>query len=984
MFNIPPHGAFGDRLAQGLIRGFPFESRERSGEVGDNLALARTTILLPNRRAVRSVRDAFVRASGGALLLPRLTALGDLDDELMPELAESAEDLTDNPVVPPLERTIRLMPLIERWQQQTGRSRAKVETWRYAEALGRVLDLMQLYDADPRGLAGAVDTDLARHWQHTTAFLDIVAQHWPQALAQAGLADHAQQRQAFLQRMTQRWRAQAPDHPVVAAGIAAAEPVTAKLLGVIARLPRGAVVLPGLDLDMTAEDWSALQPHHPHPQVPLKLLLDGMSVARAEVDDWSESSVSDGPAARSPLLAHAFAPPERTADWVSAEIGEEMAAGLHHVEAANPAGEAMAAALALRRALETPGKSAALVTPDRELARRVAAQMRRWGVEIDDSAGTPLSLTPPGAFMRLALEAAASGFAPVPLMALLKHPLAGPGPQEDGNDDARADWLRRVRRLDLILRGVRPARGLQGTTNRLYAGTAKAADRDELIVWWKEIAEKLRPVAALFQRRKTGDLAAVAAVLRELISGLSDARFWNGPAGRAAADILGDLERYGSDGGPARAADLPALFGAVLGGIAVRPSYALHPRLAIYGLLEARLQRADLMILGGLNEGVWPPADTFDPWLPPKVREVLGLPPPGRALSLSAHDFVQGCGAAEVLLTRAERDASAPTVTSRFWLRLQALLGERFTEDEELAALSAQMDRSAEHRPAARPHPAPPAKDRPRKIRVTEVETLRADPYQFWAKHMLGLQKLDSLGEDAGPRERGTIVHELLEELCEEGGLHDEVQRAEKIAEKLKRYSDHPLLGALWQPRVDRMLRWAAEQMGEVEAEGWRIAGVERGGTLSAAGVTLSGKADVIFERGGSYGIADYKTGAPPPAKRIDAGYADQLALLAWMAEAGAFEGVPGGGVSEIAYWRLSGGETEGRITRSGTVRGDHPWSDLQPYLEEARERFRRTAARWLTGEAPFTPRLRPEFAPYNDYAQLARVAEWEGSARGE
>ncbi|MGB3721313.1 MAG: double-strand break repair protein AddB, partial [Pacificimonas sp.] len=395
VYTIPPQGAFADRLATGLIDGFPFTH-------DSELALARTLVILPSRRAVRSVTEAFVRASNGALLLPRLTTLGDLDDELMPGVS-LVEDWDDAPAIDTLERTLRLMPLVERWQKRTGQSRAKVETLRYAEALGRALDLMQLYEVEPDALDSAVEADMAEHWQDTATFLNIVREAWPQVLAHIGKSDSAAQRQRLIRRLATKWKTTPPRYPVIAAGISSAEPAGAELLGVIARMPQGVVVLPGLDTMMAEETWDGLAPAQPHPQVPLKLLLDGMSIARAETRDWPERAGMDDPHSRATLLSHAFAPPELTADWRDVVLPEDAAQGLRRIELQSPAEEAMAIALAMREVLETPERTATLVTPDRALARRVAAQMRRWGVELDDSAGTPLGLTPPGAMLRLAL-----------------------------------------------------------------------------------------------------------------------------------------------------------------------------------------------------------------------------------------------------------------------------------------------------------------------------------------------------------------------------------------------------------------------------------------------------------------------------------------------------------------------------------------------------------------------------------------------------
>ncbi|MGB7404282.1 MAG: PD-(D/E)XK nuclease family protein, partial [Pacificimonas sp.] len=561
--------------------------------------------------------------------------------------------------------------------------------------------------------------------------------------------------------------------------------------------------------------------------------------------------------------------------------------------------------------------------------------------------GTPLSLAPPGTWLRLLIEAAASGFAPVELLAFLKHPLTGPG-------EGRAAWLGKVRALDLKLRGVRPARGLQAVRNRIWTARPKdeVATR-ALVDWFDEVAVHLRPIARLFQRRRTADLAEVAGVLREAVAALSTERFWDEQSGRAAADLIADLEEHGGKGGVVPSADLPSLLAALLARVAVRPLYGTHPRLSILGLLEARLQRSDIMILGGLNEGVWPSERTLDPWLPPKVRRALGLPLPDRSVSLAAHDFAEACGASDVLLTRSRRDASAPRVPSRFWLRLQALLGEDFRRDDELERFAAAIDMSAERIPATRPQERPPVADRPKRISVTRVEILRADPYQIYAGEMLRLRALDPLGQDAGAAERGTMVHAVMERLAKDGAFTDETARAVAIDSVLKDYSDHPLLAALWRPRVDRMVAWATEEIEARKSDGWQIAAIEEKGGLSTNGVTLTGTADIVFGHASGLAVADYKTGGIPAQRKIADGYADQLALLAWMAEDGAIPNVAPQDVIAVAYWQLSGGKDPGRVV-SSRKNYKEVWEDLPAWISDARDRFAQTVAMYLTGDAPF------------------------------
>ena len=201
----------------------------------------------------------------------------------------------------------------------------------------------------------------------------------------------------------------------------------------------------------------------------------------------------------------------------------------------------------------------------------------------------------------------------------------------------------------------------------------------------------------------------------------------------------------------------------------MRPPYGGHPRIFIWGLLEARLQQADLMVLGGLNEGVWPALPAPDPWLAPKIRANLGMPGLEFRTGLAAHDFASALGAPNVLITRARRDSRSPTIASRFWLRLRAMTGGLA---RDTAARTARARRSTI--PACSSRPAGRARRRrtalrPRKISVTAVDRLKADPFAFYAQAMLGLRTLDPVDADHSAAWKGTAVHEVLEQWLARG-----------------------------------------------------------------------------------------------------------------------------------------------------------------------------------------------------------------------
>jgi ATP-dependent helicase/nuclease subunit B len=970
VFTIPPHRAFADALAAGL------GARFGRGP----LDLAKGIVLVPNNRAARAIQDAFVRRAGGGLLLPRLVPVGDPElDERIGGMLEPLEEGAA-PVPPAIEPARRLMLLARLVQRHRGCEAA--EALRLAEDLARTLDQLLIEEVDPARLAGfARDLpDLSVHWQKSLDQLQLILSAWPAQLAAEGAIDLADRRNRLLRAVAARWRERPPAGFVCAAGITTAAPAVARLLRVVATLPEGLVVLPALDLGMPEEEWDALGPHEPdpdtgwrrpaietHPQFHLKLLLDRIGVARGEVELWRRGSGRDAPAARSRAIANAMAPPQFTGKWQQLKPADRRLTGVRALELADPAEEAQAIAIVLRGALEEPGRTAALVTPDRGLARRVSAHLQRWGIEADDSAGRPLSRTPPGTLLLAAAAAAAERFAPVPLLALLKHPLV----MARGD---RLGWLDGARLLDRVLRGPRPAAGLAGLAVHLADRTGRDADlRAAAASWWQDAAPLLAPLEAA-----ASSLAGLLAALRETVSALAGDSAWTGPAGRAAAELFAGLEAAAADG-PDRMspAHLPAMLERMLAQAAVRPPYGQHPRLFIWGLLEARLQHADLLILGGLNEGAWPALPAPDPWLAPRLRADLGLPSLERRIGLSAHDFATGLGARQVLVTRARRDARAPAIASRFWLRLEAMTGG-LTRAPAYRKWARAIDRAGEPQPAHRPAPAPPAVLRPKSISVTEVDRLKADPYAFYARKLLGLMALDPVDADPTAAWRGSAVHAVLEAWLKEDDCDPAKLRARAEA-LLGAQAAHPLMRALWQPRLAEAIDFVADQVAANRAGGRRPLAAEAKGACDIGGVKLHGVADRIDRLAdGSLAIIDYKTGSPPSGRAVAEGYSLQLGLLGLIAEHGGFAGIEGAAAC-FEYWSLARDPKSGGLGYVRSPIGGRGGLDAADFTRLAARNFTAAAAAWLSGEEPFTAKLHPEHALYGDYDQLMRLDEWYG-----
>jgi ATP-dependent helicase/nuclease subunit B len=980
VFTIPHHRAFADALAAGLI----------AQHKGDPLALARGVILLPNNRAVRAITDAFVRRAGGGLLLPRLIAIGD------PELAERLGGMLDPigddesvpPAVEPIARRMMLARLIEQARDEAGDPVDAAEAVRLAGDLARTLDQMLVEEVAPRGLADAVAPELSEHWQASLRILETILDLWPESLRKIGWIDLADRRNRLLDRAARRWREMPPPGFVVAAGVTMSAPAVARLLRTIARLPLGSVVLPGVDCDMPQGEWQALGPHEPdpetgrakpsietHPQYHLKLLLDRMGVARGEVRRWRWGGRADAPAVRTRAIANAMAPAAFTGKWQKLKPVERRLSGVRAIELASPAEEAQAIAIALREALETPERTAALVTPDRDLARRVVAHFARWGIAADDSAGVPLSATAPGTLLLGIAEAAAEGFAPVPLLALLKHPLVRAG-------EGRLSWLEGARKLDRALRGPRPQPGLEGMSQYLREGDERGQRvRAPAQAWWTEARSMLERLEEAFA--SSSDLSHLLAAIREAATRLAGDAAWAGLAGRAAAELIGELEAAAPDGPRRVAANiLPQILKQMMADIAIRPQYGGHPRIAIWGLIEAGLQHADLMILGGLNEGVWPAAPSPDPWLAPRIRVDLGLPGLERRIGLSAHDFASALGAPSVLVTRARRDARAPANASRFWLRLEAMTGG-LTRIVPLRRWAQALDRPGDDAPAARPRPSPPVKDRPRRIAVTKLDRLKADPFAFYADAMLRLSAWDAVDADPSAAWRGSAVHAVFEAWMKEDGC-DPAKLRPRAEALLGDTAAHPVLRALWTPRLIEAIEWAAETMSTNLAEGRSPVAAEIDGKASVGDIELFGKVDRIDRLpDGTLAIVDYKTGKPPGKAQVAAGYAMQLGLLGLIAEQGGFAGVAGL-PSAFEYWSLAAkkgalGYVESPVGLNRKGEGIDP----ADFTSHAAGVLADAAARWLEGSEPFIAKLHPEYAPYGDYDQLMRLDEWYGRADG-
>lgn len=1042
IWTIPARCAFTDVLAAQLL------DEVARGE----LVLEDATILLPNRRAVRSLQEAFLRQSEAkALLLPRLMAVGDLDsDEL------EALDLLDLPgnlatamaleaalpeAIATQDRRLLLTRLILAAKGLF--SDSLEQALAMADELARLLDQCQT-EAISLDLLDtlAQEAELSEHWQKTLQFLTIVRETWPQILQERQACDPAERRHKLMMMQAQFWAELTPPQPFILAGSTGSIKATRALMRTVLGLPRGRLILPGLDTELPDEVWPQVAQSPSHPQFGFALLqqeigFDPTLVPELEAAGRPEFQLADVERVR--LCQLAMLPAEAIAEpsygWQAPrELPARAWQGLSYLESPDGAQEAANIALALRHTLEQPGCTAALVTPDRGLARRVQAELARFGVLVEESAGTPLKNTALGAFVRLTARMLAEDWAPVALLSVLKHPMARLGL-------APAVLRSQVRALEmLVLRGPRPAeRGFEGlkaaVARRIKAiaeegGYLKPLERyipDALA-----LLERLEPLGALLEQDwQRGDQALVArlechlAVLEALsepvgagedgsaesgqgskeapaspdlfafaeqqdapLSGL-----WQGEEGQAFEQLsLALLSAAGAMADlclPARS--YPEVFDSLMGDQPIRKAFGTHPRLAIWGTMEARLQKADLMILGGLNEGVWPvPTDT-GPWMSRPMRKAIGLPSPERKIGLAAHDFCQAFGAKQVVLSRALKVGGAPSVPSRWLLRLDSVLPEgsklkSLTVGEPYQAWSRRLRQPESIKPRPRPAPNPPLDKRPNALSVTHIRSWMRDPYDLYAKKVLGLNALDPIDADPSPADRGNALHKSLEDFLLKFGTRlppeAEAWLLEHALACAHERLNAPLERRFWQERLTRIVPWFVNQhrerlpdiaatQGET-AESWPLPNLKCERPFS-----LKARADRVdlLEAGGMV-IIDYKTGAVPSFPDMLKGLEPQLPLEAVIAQNkgwGSFTARP---VVSLEHWHLHGGRNTASVTATRA-----PERDIEGLIEETEAGIHALVDAFFQEGQPYYSfaDIGPE-RRYNDYEHLHRLAEWQGN----
>jgi ATP-dependent helicase/nuclease subunit B len=917
LFGVPCGAHYPSAVKRGLLQRLASMSPEM---------VARTEIYVNTSRMKKELMASF--EDGSTRFLPKFRLLSDLGMD---------HDFMDLPVpVSGLRRRLELAQLVSHFLKQEPQFATRSSVFDLSDSLALLMAEMQDEGVTPQDIQNLKVPDASGHWQKSLQFLSILFGLFTED-STSDLSLEARMR-LVIDRLERKWEIAPPEHPVLVVGSTGSRGTTARFMTLVAKQPMGAVILPGVDFHMSADVWTQIRSEDrisvEHPQERMARLAQNIGIDPTQIQRWDTETEEN--AARNRLVSLALRPAPITDQWMKEGPAFEQVRPaterLTLIEAPDTRLESNAIALVLRHAVHE-GKKAALVTPDRDLARRVTALLSRWNIVPDDSAGIPLSQTPPGRLLRHVVGLIGRVLSSEDLLVLLKHPLcARGGHDKTSGEDDRGYHLLWTRELEVHLRRKGIAFPSQDDLVHWAIKSGESKDDKEARLSW---AHWVADISEQFQQTSEGSLKThldrLVGLSSRLVKGPDagdDSELWAQHTGREARRVVEELYREADYGGSMSSLEFGDLFRAILGRGIVRDPSPKHPQVMIWGTLEARALGADLVILGGLNEGIWPQSVGQDPWFNRDMRRKAGLLSPEQNIGLSAHDFQQAIAAPEVVLARAKRDAEAETVASRWLIRLTNLMSGM--SDEGRQGLEAMRHRGAEwitlaehlDRPdftlpsAHRPSPRPPVAARPRQLSVTRIENLIRDPYEIYASRVLRLNKLDPLSREPDVRERGTALHAIMEAYLSQIAEEDyeaALARFLNVAEEvLEREVSWPSARRVWLGRVRRIAARLVKRERERFALGTPV-GIEAKGAMHLHEVdfSLTCKADRIDRKeDDSFVIYDYKSGTPPTEKQTKI-FNIQLHLEAAMMEEGGFDSVPMGKVSEVAYLGLDNKLTE-------------------------------------------------------------------------
>ncbi len=1019
VYTVQSYQSFLDTIARGIL----------DQNKADPLQLADTTILVPDRATSFALRQAFIdQMQGRPAIMPQIEVPEEMDEQQLGLQISGDAALSKKlaEIPPPVTRLERQLILAGEILKIPGMASSPQKAIKLGDALGTFLDEAQRYDVNLNNIERLVPPAFRKEWAQTAAFLKIITETWPKKLKEMNKTDPETYRNAVLGVRAAYWRDSKPAHPVIAIGFRDASPAISGLLKTVATLPQGKVVLHGLDLGLNQQSWDVVTPVHP--QYALKKVLADIGVDRTAVQEWKAQPLTTNNYARAPnlnitnqgrqkLLRETMLPAATARKWTpppaSAAINSTPSAippaddehfidvralnGMDLIATTSQQEEASVIALKMRESLEVPGRKVAFVTEDRDLARRVSARLKNWQIDVSDEAGVELSETPVGVYLLTTAAMAAEKWAPVPILEALRHPLASLGENKE-------DFRRKISDLeDMVFHGPRPAPGARGVKYALTAAFNYAAAHpyyqtpEQLAASQKELEGLVSSIEAaghvFFTKMASnkpipfGEMLDAHIHFAETLAcddkETGKKRIWRGDDGVKAARFLKSLRGVAALAPAVTGPEYMDVLQGLMRDVKVHNTKTSHPELRIMTPEQARLLKSDIVILGGINDKVWPPAAPENPWLSPEMIEALGLPAPEAVVGRAAHNFVQMASNPNVLLTRSMRSGDAPTVASPFLARMMLVLHsaglEKNIENKtRLRDIHVAMHMPTKVVPIKPPHVTPPVDKRPKQLPVTGVETLMRDPYSTYVKYVLKIRQKAPLDSSPGVADRGNFTHEALDVFMKK--YPDEMpdyalQKLLKIGqETFKSRIDNPTVRAFWWPRFEQIAKWfvgfESERRNMTKTLGTEVQG-KLEFDIGDSVFTLTAIADRIDrDASDQLVLIDYKTGAVPEQKAVKLGFSPQLTLEALISFTGGFNGIDAADVGKLQYWKLSGNRKAADIKN---VNGD-----IKTLVSEAREGIESLVKAFNDPATPYLVTPRPEWAPrYNNNRHLSRVDEW-------
>ena len=959
IYNIPASCSFVDTLAELLTKQYE----------GNLLELLDVLILMPNRRACMALKEAFVRVRGlQPTMLPKILPIGDVEEEELQivgfNLAENLKDIS--PAIDSFERNLLFTKLILKKSAHFGVEKlSSNQAYYLAQELSKMIDMVNYEGLSFENLQNLVPEEYASHWLETLNFLEIITRQWPEVLKERGVVDASYRYNQLLEIQREVWEKNKTNQRIIIAGATANFPAVQKLVQTVLALPNGEFYINGLDKALDEVSWDNLDETHPEKEI--KTLLDFLGVERSAIEDVVPSNNPE----REILISEIMRPARTTDKWreiKNKNLSHLAWRGIKEIECQDSRIEASSIALIMREVLETPEKTAALVTTDRNLARRVANELEKWEIKVDDSAGRPLHLTPIGIFLRQLIKVCEMGSKKVDLLGLLKNPYLCLGQEAS-----------KVRKL---------ARNYEQKVLR-----AREPEKDEEIeAFLSFFAEKISPLKTLLAQKEVPlkELVKVhietAVELAKTSQKEGDQVLWRGDEGGVAAKFVASLFEKSDVLGNVPPVEYLDLFDALMSGVTVRASFGTHPRLKILGPIEARFNNFDVIIIGGANEGIWPKLSASDPWMSRPMKKDFGFPLPEKQIGILAKDFASLLAGEEVYLTRADRVDGTPMIKSRWMMRLETVISalglkvDDVLEENIYSAWVKKFDELEQTNKISAPEPRPPLKYRPRKLSMSAIESLMKDPYIVFARHILKLYPLEELDVDLSAADYGNIIHDILDEFNktypEKYPTNAETELL-RIGEAFFAKNEIALdTKAFWWPKFEKTVAWLVEVEKKYRQDIVRVYSEIKGQMeleTPAGKFIITAKADrVDVTKLGKINIVDYKTGQAKSKRELWAGYAPQLPIEALIAECGGFENVEAKKVEKLIYWRLANEELVFD-------------EDIDGLLEKNKENIHKLISIFDFEDTPYMAKPHHKFSTQNtDYEHLARTKEWSVGGEGD